>query len=185
MSVVAWNLLNAAWKTDLPLSPFEQIVVSRLACATDSDTGIAWLSLGLLAKHTKMTKLGVSRIMDRLTDKTLPVYCIDIVLLGAGRRATRYRVLPDRLCSGNPHRPQEAESTAPVAVTRVPVAATPTLRSGNPHRPDPRIPKGSPKKRAARAVLKTQIQSGGEKKPGRTGAAPNGKYGHLEARHAS
>lgn len=185
MAPVAFNLLNDAWGTDLPLSVYEQIVVSRLACATDSSTGIAFMSLELLAGHTKMTKLGVSRIIDRLTDKTLPVYCIDIVLLGAGRRATRYRVLPDRLCSGNPHRPQEAESTAPVAVTRVPVAATPTLSSGNPHRPDPRSRRDPYKKRAARAVLKTQIQSGGEKKPGRTGAAPNGKYGHLEARHAS
>ena len=105
---VAFNLLNAAWETALPLSVAEQCVLSRLACATHQsgpETGLAFLSLALICRHCKLTKRGALNILARLTNPSNPVYCVEIFELGTGTRATRYRVLLDRLLSGERRSP--------------------------------------------------------------------------------
>lgn len=186
---MAFNLLNEAWGNDLELSTYEQIMLARLACLTDMNTGIAWKPLDQLARETKMTKEGAFHVLERLTSELWagapnPKYCVTVVEKGTGRRATRYRVLRERLRSGQAGGPVQETLLEPVAVSPAAVAVSLTSRSGQAGGPDPLIPKGSQKSGAGAPPPPKPKKPAKCGKTGRTGPARPGKYDPVSTRLA-
>jgi hypothetical protein len=175
-----FEVLTAAWKTPLPLSAFEQLVLARLADATNPQSGLAWLSLETIAKDCHLTKLGAHNVLMRLTDertadgKDNPRYCVRVIDRGSGRRTTQYRVLLDRLAaSGRPRLPIADTARVSVAVNEESVAVNTVLGSGKPSLPKRKNGNTERKYAGAGAAVsrkRRQVKMRG-KETGRTGTA--------------
>jgi hypothetical protein len=159
---MAWNISKAVWKARAldgrKITQPEGHVLARIADEHRVDTGFASISLSELAADCKLTKPGALGILKRLvvhydcsvhpTDDpilepgacprcgtTLELRgCVEIVLLGAGRRPTQYRILTARL-SGQRGLPLADHAPPSLAVNPVELEVNGVLASGQPCSP--------------------------------------------------